>query len=290
MIFDNIISWFIDNKDLIIAKIPLIIFITCLIIILICVLIYFKSKRRRRHFAFHWHHLMYRLGIRKTISRRYVGRVHVHECYDPLVPLIPNKKIILNYDTLEQPVLIRKNVLKKITKVADSLPDNINIKVYKTFTSKQTLNEMFEKIVNKILEENPKIGRHEAIRMAKYQSTDPSGNLGGHETGAAIDIAFCDDSGKDFDYGSNIFDRSTPSYKNVLNKEQKRNRKYLVKKMKKQGFVNFPAEWWHFSYGDRLWSAYKGKRNGGIYSSAETNINGKYQFTIPVKNSEFNKR
>lgn len=290
MIFDNLISWFIDNKDLIIAKIPMIIFLTLLIIILICVLIYFKSKRRRRHFAFHWHHLMYRLGIRKTISRRYVGRVHVHECYDPLVPFVPNKKIILNYDTLEQPVLIRKNVLKKITKVAESLPDNVNMKVYKAFTSKQTLNERFEEIVNKILDVDPKIGRHEAIRMAKYQSTDPSGNLGGHETGAAIDIAFCDASGKDFDYGSNIFDRSIPSYKHVLNKEQKNNRKFLVKKMKKQGFVNFPAEWWHFSYGDRMWSAYKGKRNGGIYSSAETNINGNYQFTIPVKNSELNKR
>ncbi|MGN0033159.1 MAG: M15 family metallopeptidase [Candidatus Limimorpha sp.] len=283
MIFDRIISWFADNKALFIEKLPMIIIITCLILLIIFILIYFKSKRRRRHFAFHWHHLMYQLGLRKTISRRYIGHVHVHECYDPLVHFIPNKKIFLNKQTLEEPTLIRKKVLNKIIRVANSLPNGVNIKVYKTFTSKQTLNESFQIIVNRIMEENPTIGRHEAMRMAKYQSNDPSKNMGGHETGAALDIAFCDNSGNDFDYGSRIFDRSTPSYKNVLTKEQRKNRRYLVKKMKRQGFVNFPAQWWHFSYGDRMWAAYKGKRNGGIYSAAETNINGNYQFAVPVK-------
>ena len=22
------------------------------------------------------------------------------------------------------------------------------------------------------------------------------------------------------------------------------------------GFTNYPAEWWHYSYGDRMWAAY----------------------------------
>ena len=27
------------------------------------------------------------------------------------------------------------------------------------------------------------------------------------------------------------------------------------------GFVNYPAEWWHFSYGDKLWAAYSNKKS-----------------------------
>jgi D-alanyl-D-alanine dipeptidase len=24
--------------------------------------------------------------------------------------------------------------------------------------------------------------------------------------------------------------------------------------------VNYPAEWWHYSYGDRMWAAYSNRR------------------------------
>ena len=29
--------------------------------------------------------------------------------------------------------------------------------------------------------------------------------------------------------------------------------------MQRAGFVNYPAEWWHFSYGDKMWAAYSHK-------------------------------
>lgn len=30
--------------------------------------------------------------------------------------------------------------------------------------------------------------------------------------------------------------------------------------MTEEGFVNYPAEWWHFSYGDKMWAAYSYKK------------------------------
>ena len=30
--------------------------------------------------------------------------------------------------------------------------------------------------------------------------------------------------------------------------------------MKKAGFVNYPPEWWHWSYGDRYWAAALNKK------------------------------
>jgi len=34
------------------------------------------------------------------------------------------------------------------------------------------------------------------------------------------------------------------------------------------GFVNYPTEWWHWSYGDRYW-AYATHRSAAIYGPVE---------------------
>ena len=289
---DKLIKWFEAHKEVLKENIPNFILAAVALALVIWAIWYFKSKRRRRHFRFHWHHLTYVLGFRKIMSRRYVGRVHVHENFDPLVDFLPHKHIIFNKETLEEPVLIRKNVLFKIYKIADKLPQGVNLKIYKVFRSRIKMSEAFEAVINEVTADKPEIGRHEAMKLAKFKTDDPKGSLGGHETGGAVDVALCDDNGVDFDYGTKFheYNDSTFTYSRHVTKAQRKNRKKLVKLMKKQDFVNFPGEWWHFSYGDRMWAAYKGKRNGGIYGSAETDMGGgKYGFTIPVRRTVYEK-
>ena len=278
------IEWYQQHREQIIAYVPSFIIGLVLLILIIWTIWYFKSKRRRRHFRFHWHHFTYVIGLRKIMSRHYVGRVHVHECFDPLVDFLPHKHIIFNQETLENPNLIRKRVLFKLYRIADSLPEGVNLKIYKTFRSRIKMNDTFEEVIAQITAENPNIGRHEAIKLAKFKTDDPKGSMGGHETGGAVDVALCDNDGNDYNYGTKFHEYNdfTFTYSSHITKEQKKNRKQLVKLMKRHGFVNFPGEWWHFSYGDRMWAAYKGKRNGGIYGSAETEMGGHYGFTIPV--------
>ena len=38
--------------------------------------------------------------------------------------------------------------------------------------------------------------------------------------------------------------------------------------MQKHNFVNYPSEWWHFSYGNRYW-AYHQPEKQAIYGSAD---------------------
>lgn len=248
---------------------------------------YLTSKRRRQHLRFHMHHLSYALGFRRLMSKHWVSRAHVHECFDPLVDFLPHSHIIFNEETLEKPNLIRKKVLFKLYKVADRLPEGVNLMVFNTFRSKAKMNETWEKVLRQVTEENPGIGRNEAMKLAKFRASDPKDNMGGHETGGAVDVALCNDKGEIFDYGTKFHEYNditfTKSHK--LTSEQKSNRRKLIRMMRKYGFVNFPAEWWHFSYGDRSWAAYKGRRNGGIYGPAETDLEGKYSYTIPVNRS-----
>ena len=242
---------------MLIANIPNFIIAGIGLILLIWAIWYFKSKRRRRHFRFHWHHFTYVIGLRKIMSRRYVGKVHVHENFDPLVDFLPHRHIIFNEETLEDPNLIRKQVLFKLYRIADKLPEGVNLKIYKTFRSRIKMSGNFEEVISEITAENPEIGRHEAMKLAKFKTDDPKGSMGGHETGGAVDVALCDNNGVDFNYGTRFheYNDSTFTYSSHITKEQRKNRKQLVKLMKRQGFVNFPGEWWHFSYGDRMWAA-----------------------------------
>lgn len=290
---EELIKWYETHREVLIANIPNFIIAGIGLILLIWAIWYFKSKRRRRHFRFHWHHFTYVIGLRKIMSRRYVGKVHVHENFDPLVDFLPHRHIIFNEETLEDPNLIRKQVLFKLYRIADKLPEGVNLKIYKTFRSRIKMSGNFEEVISEITAENPEIGRHEAMKLAKFKTDDPKGSMGGHETGGAVDVALCDNNGVDFNYGTRFheYNDSTFTYSSHITKEQRKNRKQLVKLMKRQGFVNFPGEWWHFSYGDRMWAAYKGKRDGGIYGSAEIDMGqGKYGFTIPVTRTKFEKR
>lgn len=239
--------------------------------ILLYLVLHFKSKRNRRRFSFYLNYVMYKLGLKSYISKRYVKMVHVRDCYEPLVDLVAHPKIIINDMTVEKPVLLRKNVALKIYKIADKLPNNQYLKVYSAYRSRIALYEVWKAEVDRVTNENPNMGRAEVLNIVNYNFANPYSNIGGHDTGGAIDVALCDKNGNDFDFGTKYREK-TPATRTKyghLTAEQKKNRSLLIKVMNSQGFVNLPKEWWHFSYGDSTWSAYKGKRFAAIYDAAE---------------------
>jgi D-alanyl-D-alanine dipeptidase len=40
----------------------------------------------------------------------------------------------------------------------------------------------------------------------------------------------------------------------LIDAEARTNRNTLIAAMTATGFVNYPSEWWHWSYGDRYWA------------------------------------
>lgn len=238
--------------------------------IVISSFLFLKSKRRRKRLGFYINYFLYRIGIKDRMSKSCIARVHVKECYEPLVDLVTHNKIIIDDSTIEHPILLRKNVALKIYKIANKLPDGVYLKIYNAYRSRITIYDNWKKVVEEISKENPKMGRAEILKLANFKVSNPK-SLGGHETGGAVDVALCDINGKEYDYGTRYHEKSPANKtksRHIL-KEHKDNRKTLLKMMKSQGFVNNPHEWWHFSYGDTNWAAYKGKRFGAIYDAAE---------------------
>ena len=52
----------------------------------------------------------------------------------------------------------------------------------------------------------------------------------------------------------------------TISAEAQKNRKIMNRALSAVGFVNYPAEYWHWSYGDRNWAYYK-KQAHAIYDS-----------------------
>lgn len=243
-----------------------ILFITVCLIILAFLFSVLRTKKSRHRIGYYLNFIVYKLGLRRHISRRYISRIHVNENYEHLVELAKHPKIIIDEGTVEMPVLLRKRVAMKIYKVADKLPANRCLKIYSAFRSRILLYEKWNEEINRVQSDNLEVGRAELLSIVNAKVNNPHGSMGGHDSGGAVDLSICDNNGIDIDFGSKYHERYN---KADLTKEQNENRKYLLRMMKSQGFVNHPDQWWHFSYGDRMWAAYKGKRMGGIYGSAE---------------------
>ena len=87
----------------------------------------------------------------------------------------------------------------------------------------------------------------------------PDGFGSGHQAGAALDITLATADRKPLDMGTNMqaFTPLTPTALDVPD-TARQNRDLLVDTLAAQGLINYPDEWWHFSYGDRLWAEVTG--------------------------------
>lgn len=87
---------------------------------------------------------------------------------------------------------------------------------------------------------------------------NPYKGYSGHQTGGAVDIGLCNKDGEDLDMGTSYSEHNekTKTKNRYLTDEERKNRELLFKAMTSVGFVNYPMEWWHYSYGDRMWALY----------------------------------
>lgn len=81
-----------------------------------------------------------------------------------------------------------------------------------------------------------------------------------HVAGAAVDVTLIDRRGRVVDMGSDV--DATPEECDMrcftgaqnISRAARANRTILAEAMGGAGFVNYPTEWWHWSYGDRYWA------------------------------------
>lgn len=206
--------------------------------------------------------LLWRLGCRSVLPRDWIARVNVRETGERLVD-ISNDTRLRFIPELEKPILLRQQVYDLLIRASLSLPNGYFIKVHDAYRSIQQQKASWEKRYAELAALHPGMDDSELQRLTRLRIASPLTNgYGGHQTGAAVDVTLCSRDGQDLELGTSIpeHNKKTATRSVDLTPEERLNRKVLVDAMLSAGFVNYPVEWWHYSYGDRLWAAYSNRK------------------------------
>lgn len=210
--------------------------------------------------------------------------IPIAECYDPLIDIKDGQELQCGEPpecelTKECYTKMRKTVFEKLCQAQADLPSGWRFRLYEGFRSQKVqqmlFEQEFERVVGRYPNANYEKHFYETTRLiSPVTNLDGSPNIPAHNTGGAVDIEIINKHGQLVVMGMAIKDWCCVEPElcltdcDLINEEAKTNRRLLLKIMQTHGFVNYPTEWWHFSYGDRYW-AYHQPIKQAIYDSAE---------------------
>ena len=181
----------------------------------------------------YYNYFLVKWDFRKVLPAYFVNRIEVADCGEELVQY--------------QGVWVRRRVAVMLDNAQRALPPHLEIKVVSGFRDSD----------------------EQRVLQMKFPDSRKVAAESGHSTGGAVDVIlhYC---GKEIDCGSSYleFTPLTPTWSNMLSRSQQRNRFILYNAMIQAGFVNYPLEWWHFCYGDKMYAAYHFEKQA-FYGKAE---------------------
>lgn len=167
----------------------------------------------------------------------------------------------------EQDCKVRTTIANKLELIANKLPSNFKLLVWDSFRAIETQKALFDKYYDEF-EASTRLKGNELLEYTKKFVSLPSmdkGKPSPHNTGAAIDLTICDCDDNPIDLGTYFDDfreeAYTRFYEEKIEKGEKLteqeeeillNRRVLCNLFEEEGFINYPYEIWHKSFGDQM--------------------------------------
>jgi D-alanyl-D-alanine dipeptidase len=153
----------------------------------------------------------------------------------------------------KEKVFVREKVAKMLREAEKLLPKEYHFIIYDGYRNYKTQKKYFDNYLRLLKRKNPDLDKIKLFLEAEKYVANPD-KVAPHMTGGAIDISLGKGK-KQIEMGGFIEGKDKETSCKI-----KKNRELLKKILEKAGFVNYPLEWWHFSYGDRYYSAVKKKK------------------------------
>jgi D-alanyl-D-alanine dipeptidase len=187
-----------------------------------------------------------------------VTRIPIVDCGDALVDARP--WVMVDERRRDRQGLhgyMRRGLLRRLLTAQRLLPDGWQFLVIEAYRRPQMQRRLFERYAEQQAAANPYASREEIDRLASRWVAPV--DFAPHVAGAALDLTLW--AGCEIDMGSD--EGATPEESGgrcyfdavgLITREARRNRAILAFALSSAGFVNYPTEWWHWSYGDRYWA------------------------------------
>ncbi|KKU49908.1 MAG: D-alanyl-D-alanine dipeptidase [Parcubacteria group bacterium GW2011_GWB1_49_7] len=202
------------------------------------------------------------MQITKGLPLEEIQKVKIVENGEPLVEIRETERISLLKEHRYLDARLRKSAQELLYAVADNLPPGYKLLIVTAYRPIWMQKELYARRQKQLARKHffLMIFQYPKWRRLVNRYTSPPGGSS-HQYGGAVDVTVLDERGNRLDMGTALTDFGVKVHteNNLITDEQRRNRKVLYDAMTKAGFANYPLEWWHYSYGDRMWAAYSGK-------------------------------
>lgn len=179
-----------------------------------------------------------------------VGRIPVVECGEPLVELDER------FGAARAPV--RSGLARRLGSAQDALlAEGLRLEVVEGHRHPAEQQRIIDRYSGEVLAEHPGVDARE-LEVLTSRFVAPIA-VAPHVAGAAVDLTLSDADGP-LDMGTEI--DATPEMSGGrcyfdapdIAPEARALRGVLARALGSAGLVNYPTEWWHWSYGDRYWA------------------------------------
>jgi len=160
---------------------------------------------------------------------------------------------------------VRETVASKLSIAQRALPRGFKLMIRDAYRPLKIQKRLYLNYYETVKHQNPN-WTHVEIKRKTDKFVAPIEIIPPHSTGGAVDLTIVDSDGNQLDMGTELYTFSIDTYTNSkhISKLAMNNRKMLISVMTKAGFINYPIEWWHWTYGDRYWAAVN-KKEYSIY-------------------------
>ncbi|MFC7497367.1 MULTISPECIES: M15 family metallopeptidase [unclassified Nocardioides] len=191
------------------------------------------------------------------LSDARVRALPVVECGEPLVRLPA--------DLSPAGALVRAGLAERLTAADAQLPPGLRLRVVEGHRTVERQRAIIAAYAAELCALHPGIGAADLERLTS-RFVSPI-DVAPHVAGAAVDLTLVDVCGEELELGTPI--DATPEESDGrcwfaadgIGADARAHRTLLSEVLHAHGLVNYPSEWWHWSFGDRYWALVTGARH-----------------------------
>jgi len=195
------------------------------------------------------------------LSDERITALPAQECGEPLVDLRDFPEFWLDKRLADSGgafAHLRVGVVDRLAEAQSLLPGGVRLLVVEGYRPPGLQETYFAEYSAELRLANPQWPAEQVHRKASRYVSPPE--VAPHVAGAAVDLTLCTDDGEELPMGTEV--NATPEasagacYSGAANiaTDARENRRILTGVLAAVGMVNYPTEWWHWSYGDRYWA------------------------------------
>ncbi|WP_434444085.1 M15 family metallopeptidase [Lentzea sp. E54] len=176
------------------------------------------------------------------------------------MPVLDNGEPLVSLDFAPS-VLVRAGLADRLRRARANLPAGVDFLVVEGYRQAASQLAIIERYTAELREFHPHADAHELARLSSRFVAPIA--VAPHVAGAAVDLTLVDRDRVELWMGTVV--DATPEQSGgacwldaEVDPVARRNRTILAEALESAGLVNYPTEWWHWSYGDRYWALQTG--------------------------------